>query len=116
MNNRIFSIIGWIGTALVVAALGIWFLSTTSRALPAQWDQYRFYLALAGLVCMLIYMISQWRDVAKLFSRRQAQYGTLAASRAARSPRSKALARPTELCMPRSGRSSSARPRSAATA
>ena len=78
MNNRIFSIIGWIGTALVVVALAIWVLSRTSYALGPQWDQYRFYLALAGLVCMLIYMTSQWREVARLFSRRQAQYGTLA--------------------------------------
>ncbi len=80
MNNRIFSIIGWVGTAFVGAALVIWVLSGTSYAPPARFDQYRFYLALAGLVCMLLYMVSQWRELGKLFSRRQARYGTLAVS------------------------------------
>ena len=81
MSTRIFSIIGWIGTAFVAVALAIWVLSGTSNAAAvARLDQYRFYFALAGLVCMLIYMLSQWRELAKLFSRRQARYGTLAAS------------------------------------
>ena len=80
MNNRIFSIIGWIGTAFVVAALVIWGLSLTSYALPPRFDQYRFYMALAGLVCMLLYMVSQYQELGRLFSRRQARYGTLAAS------------------------------------
>jgi ABC-type uncharacterized transport system involved in gliding motility auxiliary subunit len=47
--------------------------------LPAQ-DQYAYYLALGGLGCMLVYMASQWREVASFFGRRQARYGTLAAS------------------------------------
>jgi ABC-type uncharacterized transport system involved in gliding motility auxiliary subunit len=80
MENRIFSIIGWVGTALVAAALLIWLASGTSYAPPANWDQYRFYLALAGLVCMLVYMASQWRELGTFFGRRQARYGTLAAS------------------------------------
>jgi ABC-type uncharacterized transport system involved in gliding motility auxiliary subunit len=73
MAQRIFSIIGWIGTALVFASLGIKF------GLPAQ-DQYAYYLALGGLGCMLLYMGSQWREIASFFGRRQARYGTLAAS------------------------------------
>jgi len=56
--------------ALVVAALGIRF------GMPAK-DQYAYYLAWGGLICMLAYMLSQWREIAKLFSRRQARYGTL---------------------------------------
>jgi ABC-type uncharacterized transport system involved in gliding motility auxiliary subunit len=73
MANRIFSIIGWIGTALVFASLAIRF------GLPAQ-EQYAYYLALGGLACMLVYMASQWREIARFFGRRQARYGTLAAS------------------------------------
>jgi ABC-type uncharacterized transport system involved in gliding motility auxiliary subunit len=73
MANRIFSIIGWIGTALVFASLAIRFL------MPAR-DQYAYYMALAGLACMLVYMAGQWRDIAAFFGRRQARYGTLAAS------------------------------------
>ena len=80
MTNRIFGIIGWLGTAFVLAAIAIWVAGTTSANLPAQWDQYRFYLAWAGLVCVLVYMASQWRDVADMFRRRQTRYGTLAAT------------------------------------
>jgi ABC-type uncharacterized transport system involved in gliding motility auxiliary subunit len=80
MSNRIFGIIGWLGTAFVLAAIAIWVATRTRLNLPAQWDQYRYYLAWAGLVCVLIYMISQWRDIAALFNRRQARYGTLAAT------------------------------------
>jgi ABC-type uncharacterized transport system involved in gliding motility auxiliary subunit len=75
--NRIFGLIGWIGTACVFVAFGIWFAGRTSYALPASWDPYRLYLAWAGLICLLIYVLSQWRDVVGLFSRRQARYGGL---------------------------------------
>jgi ABC-type uncharacterized transport system involved in gliding motility auxiliary subunit len=70
MVNRILNIVGWIGTALVVVAIGV------LLAMPAR-DQYARYLAVAGLVCLLAYTLSQWREIAKVFSRRQAQYGTL---------------------------------------
>ena len=80
MTKRIFGIIGWLGFALVMAALVIMALGRTSLNLSAQWDQYRYYLAWAGLVCVLIYMASQWRDIADMFQRRQARYGTLAAT------------------------------------
>jgi ABC-type uncharacterized transport system involved in gliding motility auxiliary subunit len=79
MTNRIFGIIGWLGTAFVLAAIGIWAATRVSN-LSVQWDQYRFYLAWAGLVCVLIYMASQWRELAEMFRRRQARYGTLAAT------------------------------------
>src|SRR3954465_6214734 len=68
--NRILNLVGWLGTALVLAALGIRF------GMPAR-DQYAFYLAWGGLVCILAYMLSQWREFAKMFTRRQARYGTL---------------------------------------
>src|SRR5580765_481223 len=73
MVNRILSIVGWIGTAMVFVAVGIRF------ALPAK-EQYAYYLAWAGLVCVLLYTLGQWREIAKVFSRRQARYGTLAAT------------------------------------
>jgi ABC-type uncharacterized transport system involved in gliding motility auxiliary subunit len=71
MINRILNIVGWIGFVLVVAAVGI------RLGLPAK-DQYAYYLAWAGLVCVLLYMLSQWREVVAMFGRRQARYGTLA--------------------------------------
>ena len=57
--------------ALVVAAVGIRF------GLPAR-EQYAYYLAWGGLVCVLIYTLGQWREIAGAFSGRQARYGTLA--------------------------------------
>src|SRR5262245_28894308 len=75
MLNRILNIVGWIGMALVFAAVAV------SRV-PAL-DKYGVYakpLAIAGLVLVLAYTASQWREFAKMFERRQAKYGTLAAS------------------------------------
>ncbi|MGE5243929.1 MAG: GldG family protein [Betaproteobacteria bacterium] len=71
MAKRILNLVGWLGLALVVAAVAIRF------GMPAK-DQYAYYLAWAGLVSVLAYSISQWREFAALFSRRQARYGTLA--------------------------------------
>jgi ABC-type uncharacterized transport system involved in gliding motility auxiliary subunit len=72
MVNRILSLIGYLGTALVFAALAIRF------GYPAK-EQWAYYLAWAGLVCVLVYTLSQWREIGQVFSRRQAKYGTLAA-------------------------------------
>jgi ABC-type uncharacterized transport system involved in gliding motility auxiliary subunit len=73
MVNRILSLIGWLGTALVFIAFAIRF------GYPAK-DQYAYYLAWAGLVCVLAYTLGQWREISKVFGRRQARYGTLAAT------------------------------------
>ena len=70
MLNRILSLIGWLGIAMVFLAFGIRF------GFPAR-EQYVTYLAWPGLVFLLVYILGQWRDIAKLFSRRQARYGTL---------------------------------------
>src|SRR5256885_6015136 len=71
MLNRILSLVGWLGTALVFVAVAIRF------GFPAK-DQYAYYMAWAGLVCVLLYTLGQWREVARIFARRQARYGTLA--------------------------------------
>ena len=73
MVTKIFNIVGWLGTALVVVAVLIRF------GVPSR-EQYAYYLAWAGLVCMLVYMVSQWREIAAMFSRRQTRYGTLLAA------------------------------------
>jgi ABC-type uncharacterized transport system involved in gliding motility auxiliary subunit len=70
MLKRIFDLLGWLGVALVMAALALLFLRP-------EWP-HRFYLAIAGLVCVLIYMLSQWREIARSFGGREARYGTLA--------------------------------------
>jgi ABC-type uncharacterized transport system involved in gliding motility auxiliary subunit len=71
--NRIFNIISWLGIALVVAAVGIRF------GVPAQ-EKYATYLAWAGLACIVVYILSQWRDILGFFGTRSGRYGTLAAS------------------------------------
>ena len=70
MVNRITGIIGWVGTALVFGAVAI-------RFLRPEWMQYGTYMTYAGLVCILIYMVGQWRDIRAFYSHRQARYGTI---------------------------------------
>ena len=71
MLRRILGLVGWLGVALVLTALAI-------RMLKPEWQVWGFRLAMAGLVCTLLYMLSQWRDIARSFSGRQARFGTLA--------------------------------------
>jgi ABC-type uncharacterized transport system involved in gliding motility auxiliary subunit len=71
MLNRILGLVGWLGFAAVVGALAIRYGAVSAK------DQYATYLAYTGLVCLLAYILGQWRDIAKLFTRRQARYGTL---------------------------------------
>jgi ABC-type uncharacterized transport system involved in gliding motility auxiliary subunit len=70
MVNRIVGVIGWIGTALVFGAVAV-------RVLRPEWIQYAQYAAWAGLVCVLIYMVGQWRDVRDFYKGRSARYGTM---------------------------------------
>jgi ABC-type uncharacterized transport system involved in gliding motility auxiliary subunit len=70
MVKNVLSIIGWIGTALVFGAVGV-------RFLRPEWNQYASYAAMGGLVCVLLYMAGQWRDVATFYQGRGARYGTL---------------------------------------
>jgi ABC-type uncharacterized transport system involved in gliding motility auxiliary subunit len=70
MVNRIVGVIGWIGTALVFGAVAI-------RFLRPEWMQYGTYMTWAGLVCILAYMLGQWRDVVSFYGTRQARYGTV---------------------------------------
>ena len=80
MTNRIFNIVGWVGTVCVFLAMGIWAAGRTEFTLPAVWDQYRAYLAWAGLTCLVVYLLSQWRDIAGMSSGRQARYGGMSAA------------------------------------
>ncbi len=70
MLSKIVGVIGWVGTALVFAAVAI-------RFLRPEWMQYGTWLTWAGLVCILLYMAGQWRDVVTFYGRRQARYGTI---------------------------------------
>jgi ABC-type uncharacterized transport system involved in gliding motility auxiliary subunit len=71
--KRLLGILGWIGVALVVAAVVMRF----SRPDLAQWSQRT---ALAGLIVTVLYSLSQWRDIARSFGGRNVKYGSLAAT------------------------------------
>jgi ABC-type uncharacterized transport system involved in gliding motility auxiliary subunit len=74
MLKRILGLLGWLGVALVFAALA-------AKNLPT--DRFLAYvnpLAIAGLVCTLLYILSQWREIGQAFAGRQARFGTLAAA------------------------------------
>ena len=66
MLKRILGLLGWLGVALVFAAVAI-------RFTRPEWQQWYNGLALAGLVCTLLYILSQWREIARSFSGRQAR-------------------------------------------
>ncbi len=70
MLNRILSIVGGIGTVLIFISVGV-------RFARPEWIQYAQYMAWAGLVCVLVYLAGQWREMAAFYSGRQARYGTL---------------------------------------
>jgi ABC-type uncharacterized transport system involved in gliding motility auxiliary subunit len=72
MVKKLGGIIGWVGTALVFGAVAI-------RFLKPDWDRYAYWGAWAGLVCVLVYTLSQWREIASAFRRRQTRFGTLTA-------------------------------------
>jgi ABC-type uncharacterized transport system involved in gliding motility auxiliary subunit len=73
MANRLINVLFWVGVVLVGAGAALARVPALTR-----FGGYARPLALAGFVCVLVYAASQWRDIAKLFARRQARYGTLA--------------------------------------
>ena len=70
MFSRLTNLVGWLGVALVFAAFAL-------RFLKPEMVQVWWNLAAAGLVCVLIYILGQWREFLTFFSKRQARYGTL---------------------------------------
>jgi len=71
MLNRIFGLLGWLGVALVLSAVAV-------RFLEPDWQRTYNGLAIAGLICTLLYILSQWRDVARSMSGRQVKFGAVA--------------------------------------
>jgi ABC-type uncharacterized transport system involved in gliding motility auxiliary subunit len=69
--QRILGFLGWVGTALVFAAVAI-------RFLKPDWNQYGTWSAYAGLALVVLYTLGQWREILAYFRRRQAKYGAMA--------------------------------------
>ncbi len=70
MATKIAAILGWLGTALVVVALGLWYVKP-------EWEEYRRYIAWAGLATILVYLVAQWRESQQGHNARQAKLGAL---------------------------------------
>ena len=75
MVKRLLGLLGWLGVVLVFAAVAI------NQTQP-DWHAWVRPLALAGLACTLVYTLSQWREIARSFSGRNARFGTLAVASA----------------------------------
>lgn len=73
MLKRAFETIGWLGTALVLAAVAVFFLK-------AEWQPYSRWLAWGGLVCILLYTLGQWREIVRVFAGRSIRLGTISAA------------------------------------
>jgi ABC-type uncharacterized transport system involved in gliding motility auxiliary subunit len=75
MLKRILGLLGWLGVILVCASAALRWLPGVER-----WQNLVAPLAIAGLVCTLLYILSQWREVVRSFSGREARFGSLAAA------------------------------------
>jgi ABC-type uncharacterized transport system involved in gliding motility auxiliary subunit len=71
MLKRIAGILGWVGTAAVAVAVYI-------RLFKSDWAQYGVYAAWAGLVLVVLYLLSQWKETAASMSRRQTRLSAIA--------------------------------------
>jgi ABC-type uncharacterized transport system involved in gliding motility auxiliary subunit len=72
MLNTILGIVGWVGTVLV-------FASVATRFLRPEWQQQAYWAAIAGLVCLALYTLSQWRDIVRSFQKRETKFGAMTA-------------------------------------
>ncbi len=70
MMKRAFDTIGWLGAAFELAAIAVFFLK-------AEWQTYSLWLAWAGLACILLYTLGQWREVTRVFAGRSARLGAI---------------------------------------
>jgi ABC-type uncharacterized transport system involved in gliding motility auxiliary subunit len=69
--KRAVGLLGWLGVVLVLAAVALRFI----RPEMQEWVQR---LAMAGLVVVGLYSLSQWRDIARSFQGRNVKYGSVA--------------------------------------
>jgi ABC-type uncharacterized transport system involved in gliding motility auxiliary subunit len=72
--NKAVNVLGWLGALAVAVSLVLRF-----QAFRPEWTQYSWHAAIAGLVLILLYLATQWRDIGKAFERRQTRLGSIAA-------------------------------------
>jgi ABC-type uncharacterized transport system involved in gliding motility auxiliary subunit len=71
--NKAVNVLGWLGSLAVLVALVLKF-----QSFRPEWTQYSWYAAMAGLVLILAYLATQWREIGQSFQRRQTKLGTIA--------------------------------------
>jgi ABC-type uncharacterized transport system involved in gliding motility auxiliary subunit len=73
MSEKLSGVLGWVGIALVLGALVVRF---TMPEQEAVW----YWSAVAGIVVVGLYILTQWRDIFGAFGPRRMKYGALATS------------------------------------
>ena len=73
--TRIFSILSWVGILLLLAAVVL-----RLEIVKPEWAQYANYPFWAGIVLVVLYTASQWREIAEYFRSRNARYGAIASA------------------------------------
>ena len=73
MPTKILGAAAWIGAVFV-------FLSVVTKSVAPEQQELSWWLSVAGIALVVLYTLSQWREIVGLFSRRQARYGALAMS------------------------------------
>jgi ABC-type uncharacterized transport system involved in gliding motility auxiliary subunit len=77
--TRMFNALAWVGTAIVFVAAAARILGWADVIpVSARLDQYAMYASWAGLALVILYSLSQWRQVVAWFGGRNARYGTMA--------------------------------------
>ena len=77
--TRIFNGLAWLGTAIVFGAAAVRILGWADVIpVSARLDQYATYASWAGLALVILYSLTQWRQIIAWFGGRNARYGTLA--------------------------------------
>jgi ABC-type uncharacterized transport system involved in gliding motility auxiliary subunit len=81
MLTRIFSILSWVGILLLLVAVVMRIGPSVGMTfIKPEWDPYATYPFWGGIVLVLLYTISQWREIAAYFSSRNARYGAIASA------------------------------------
>src|SRR5689334_16156684 len=77
--TRFFNALAWLGTATVFVAAAVRILGW-AEVIPvsARLDQYATYASWAGLALVILYSLTQWRQILEWFGGRNARYGTMA--------------------------------------
>jgi len=76
MLKKILGLLGWVGVILV--AIAVLLRVEATPFIKPEWRHWGTRFALAGLVCTLVYILSQWREVVRSFSGRETRFGSLA--------------------------------------